>query len=278
MQAVYCGKIHLTQNAFNEKTSMEIIIVSLAAFVAASLTFFSGFGLGTLLMPVVAIFVSLEVAIAITAVVHLSNNLFKLALVGKQAARSVLISFGIPAILFAFFGAVLLGWLSVVPALTSYTLGERELFISPVKLTIGILILAFLFLELTPALSKVTIKRSYLPLGGMISGFFGGLSGHQGAFRSMFLIKAGLDKTQFIATGITLAVMVDLARLLVYGSSLAGQNLGGQWPLILTACGAAFLGSFMGNRLLTKLTYRSVQMVVSILLAVVAVGLIAGVV
>ena len=136
----------------------------------------------------------------------------------------------------------------------------------------------FLFLELTPALSRVTIKSSYLPLGGMISGFFGGLSGHQGAFRSMFLIKAGLDKTQFIATGVTLAVMVDLTRLLVYGSSLAGQNLGGQWLLIVSACIAAFLGSFLGNRLLTKLTYRSVQLVVSALLAVVAVGLISGLV
>ena len=92
----------------------------------------------------------------------------------------------------------------------------------------------------------------------------------------MFLIKAGLDKTQFIATGVTLAVMVDLTRLLVYGSSLAGQNLGGQWALILSACGAAFIGSFLGNRLLTKLTFRSVQLVVSALLSVVAVGLISG--
>jgi uncharacterized membrane protein YfcA len=255
---------------------MEIILVSVAAFGAASLTFFSGFGLGTLLMPVVALFFSLEVAIAITAIVHLANNLFKLALVGRHAVRPVLFSFGLPAILFALVGAALLGWLSVVPTLTSYTLGERELFISPVKLTIGILILVFLFLELAPALANITIDKSYLPLGGMISGFFGGLSGHQGAFRSMFLIKAGLDKTQFIATGVTLAVMVDLSRLLVYGSSLAGQNLGGQWPLILSACGAAFAGSFIGNRLLTKLTYRSVQLVVSGLLAIVAIGLISG--
>ena len=255
---------------------MVIVIVSLAALGAASLTFFSGFGLGTLLMPIVAIFFPLEIAIAITAVVHLANNLFKLALVGRQAVRSVLISFGVPAILCAFAGAVLLSWLSIVPAITSYNLGERELFVSPVKLIIGVLILVFLFLELTPVLSKVTLKRSYLPLGGMISGFFGGLSGHQGAFRSMFLIKAGLDKTQFIATGVTLAVMVDLTRLLVYGTTLVDQNLGGQWPLILTACVAAFVGSFLGNRLLTKLTYRSVQLVVAILLAVVAVGLISG--
>ena len=255
---------------------MEIIIVSLASLGAATLTFFSGFGLGTLLMPVVAIFFPLEIAIAITAVVHLANNLFKLALVGKHAVGSILISFGIPAILFAFLGAFLLNWLAVIPTLTSYQFGDRELAVTPVKLTIGLLILLFLFLEMSPVLSRITIKSSHLPLGGMISGFFGGLSGHQGAFRSMFLIKAGLDKTQFIATGVTLAVMVDVSRLLIYGSSLAGQSLGGQWALITAACIAAFLGSYLGNRLLTRLTFKSVQVVVSVLLAVVAVGLISG--
>jgi acyl-CoA reductase-like NAD-dependent aldehyde dehydrogenase len=43
----------------------------------------------------------------------------------------------------------------------------------------------------------------YLPVGGLLSGFFGGLSGHQGALRSVFLLRAGLTKESFIATGVT---------------------------------------------------------------------------
>jgi uncharacterized membrane protein YfcA len=257
---------------------MEILIVSLAALGAALLTFFSGFGLGTLLMPVVALFFPLEIAIAITAVVHLANNLFKLGLVGRQAVRSVLLSFGLPAIACAFLGALLLTWLSGIPDIGSYTLGERQVFLSPVKLTIGLLILLILMLESTPLLAKVTLDRRHLPLGGIISGFFGGLSGHQGAFRSMFLLKAGLDKTQFIATGVTIAVMVDLTRLLVYGADLAGRQLGQQWLLIACACLAAFTGSFAGKRLLTRLTMKAVRIVVSLLLVVVALGLVSGIV
>lgn len=46
-----------------------------------------------------------------------------------------------------------------------------------------------------------------------MSGFFGGLSGNQGAFRSAFLIKAGLSKDAYIATGVVAAVIVDLTRL-----------------------------------------------------------------
>lgn len=84
---------------------------------------------------------------------------------------------------------------------------------SVLKLVIGILIISFVVLELSPTFSKTALDRKWLPLGGMVSGFFGGLSGHQGAFRSMFLIKAGLEKEAFVATGVVLAVVVDLSRL-----------------------------------------------------------------
>ncbi len=257
---------------------MEPVFICLAAFAAASLTFFSGFGLGTLLMPVVALFFPLDIAIAITAVVHFANNLFKLVLVGRNADRSVLLSFGLPAILFAFLGAILLNWLSAIPPLVSYTLNGHDFAVTPIKLTIGLLILVFLVLELSPLLASLTISRRFMPLGGMVSGFFGGLSGHQGAFRSMFLIRAGLTKSQFIATGVTLAVMVDLTRLLVYGSTFFGQDLADQWPTILSACAAAFSGSFLGNQLLSKMTYQTLQLLVSALLIAVALGLVSGII
>jgi len=66
---------------------MEIILISLAAFFTAILTFFSGFGLGTILTPVFAIFFPIDIAIALTGVVHFSNNLFKMALVGTTSLK-----------------------------------------------------------------------------------------------------------------------------------------------------------------------------------------------
>ena len=101
---------------------MELAIICLAAFIASGLTLFSGFGLGTLLMPVVAVFFPLEVAVAMTAVVHLANNLFKLLLLGRGADARVLLRFGIPAVLFAWIGAALLVDLSVEDAAIEYSL------------------------------------------------------------------------------------------------------------------------------------------------------------
>ena len=255
---------------------MSILIIALAAFFASALTLFSGFGLGTLLMPVVAIFVPVELAIAITAIVHFANNLFKLGLLGRYAAISVLLRFGLPAIVFAVLGALLLGWLAQLPTLFSYSAFSIDMQVSPIKFVVGLLIVLIVLLELNPKFSAMQINNKYLPFGGMLSGFFGGLSGHQGAFRSMFLIKAGLSKQAFIATGVVLAVMVDLSRMLIYGWSMAARPDAIDWTLVVSACLSAFAGAYFGAKLLNKITIRTIQVLVSVLLIVVGLGLLSG--
>ena len=255
---------------------MELFWVSLAALLASCLTFFSGFGLGPLLMPVVALFLPVEVAIAVTAIVHLANNLFKLALVGKKADCSVVWRFGAPAVLAALLGAWLLNMLSGLPTLFEYQWLGREFAVSVVKFIIGVLILAFVWLELSPRFAKMSFDARYLPLGGALSGFFGGLSGHQGAFRSMFLIKSGLDSQRFIATGVVLAVLVDVARMLVYGWSFSANTANVQWTMVLSASFSAFVGAYLGAKLLHKVTLRTIQRLVSVLLVLIGLGLVTG--
>ena len=256
---------------------MEIIIVPIASFFAALLTFFSGFGLGTLLMPVVAIFFPPAIAVAITTVVHFANNILKFFLVAKSADIKTLLHFGVPAVLFAFLGAYLLGSLSNMGTLYEYALFGKTFFITPLKLCIGFLILFFVLLESLPFFSQMALDKKWLPFGGALSGFFGGLSGNQGAFRSMFLLKAGLSKEQFVATGVVLAVMVDSARMIIYKESfLRSSDI--EWDMVMVAIGAAFLGTFVGNRLLKKVSIDFIRIVVSALLIVIFFGLISGVV
>lgn len=84
---------------------MEYLVICLSAPVASGLTLFSGFGLGTILLPVFAIFFPLDVAVALTAIVHLLNNFFKLMLLGKHADKKTVIKFSFPAIVAASNGA-----------------------------------------------------------------------------------------------------------------------------------------------------------------------------
>lgn len=252
---------------------MEYIIISLAAFLTSGLTLFSGFGLGTLLMPVFAIFFPVDIAVAMTAVVHFANNIFKLILVGRHADKSVVLRFGLPAILAAIIGAWALLSLSNMEPLFNYSSFSKELDVMPMKLIISVLMIIFALIEILPSFENIAFEKKYLPLGGVMSGFFGGLSGHQGALRSAFLLKSGLSKESFIGTGVVIACLVDVTRLSVYSAYFATVSIQDNINLLISATAAAFLGTFLGNRLIKKITFRTIQIIVSILLFIIAIGL-----
>ena len=262
---------------------MAYLVVCLVALVAAGLTLYSGFGLGTLLLPAFALFFPLEVAIAATAVVHLSNNLFKLALVGRDANLDVVARFAIPGAAGAFVGAWLLGSLSGMAPIARWSYGEHTFSITPINLVLGALIAGFALLEVSKRAEALSFGRRWLPLGGMLSGFFGGLSGHQGALRAAFLLRLGLSKQAFIGTSVVAAVVVDLARLGVYGKTFFARDFvilrerGGE-GLVVAAVVAAWLGSFVGSRLVRSVTLRALQTIVAAMLLLVAVLLAAGLV
>jgi uncharacterized protein len=255
---------------------VEYAVIVVIACGASALTFFAGFGLGTLLLPAFALFFPVPVAVALTAFVHFLNGLFKLLLVGRRANRSVVLRFGIPAIVAAFAGARLLLWLSDLAPLTSYTLAGEEFVISPVKLVIALLMLGFATAELSGRLQRAAVSPRYLPVGGLVSGFFGGLSGHQGAFRSAFLLRAGLDKDAFVGTGVAIAALIDVTRISVYLSGDMWMHLEAHATIVAVATAAAFLGAYLGNRLLKKITIHAIQITVAMMLIVIALGLGAG--
>lgn len=88
------------------------------------------------------------------------------------------------------------------------------------KGVIGSLIVLFALLELSPRFQALAFPPRWLPVGRALSGYFGGFSGNQGALRSVFLLKAGLSKDAFVATGVVSAVIVDAMRFSVYGATV----------------------------------------------------------
>ena len=245
---------------------VQYLVICLVALLGSGLTFFSGFGLGTLLVPVFAFFFPIELAIALTAIVHFLNNLFKLVLVGKSIDRAVLLRFGLPAIICSFIGAYLLSLITGMQPLYEYHAFDRQLAVTPVKLLIAILLAVFALIDLVPGLSKLSFPQKYLPLGGALSGFFGGLSGNQGALRSAFLIRANLSKEVFIATGVAIAVLIDIARLSIYSGKIIGQSGAFDYNLIIVATLSAFLGAYLGSKLLKRVTIKALQLVVGLTL------------
>jgi len=255
---------------------LEIILIVVVAAGASLLTFFSGFGLGTMLLPVFLLFFPVDLAIAMTAVIHFINNIFKTGLIGGHAIRDIVLKFGIPALLFAFLGAKALAYLASFPIRIPYKLFGFPLTTTLVNVVIGLLLLIFAVVEIIPSKNKKPVRTIGLFIGGAISGFFGGISGHQGALRSGFLIRLGLNKEAFVATGILISLFVDISRMGVYWTTLPMSELYNNKWILLAAILAAFTGAIFGRRMLKKVTLRTLQYFVAAGISVIGVLLIIG--
>ncbi len=255
---------------------MEIFVISVTAFIVAILTFFSGFGLGTILTPVFMIFFPVDLAIGLTGIVHFFNNIFKLILVGRKADKEVLLRFGIPAVIAAIVGSWLLVNITDLKPLFTYEAFGKSIEVFPVKFIISVLLILFASMDLIPYFSKLQFGKDKLPIGGALSGFFGGLSGNQGALRSAFLIKAGLSKEAFVATAVVVSTFVDFTRLSIYATRFTKAGLTDNLTLVVCATLSAIVGAYIGNKLLKKVTLKFLQVTVAIMLIIISLALGAG--
>ena len=235
---------------------------------------FSGFGLGTLLLPVFALFFDIEVAILATALVHFSAGIFKFLLTMSSINFSILIRFGITAVLGAYIGSFLVSKLSHDLIIYNYEFLNFNFKVELINFIIGVLMILFAFIELLPTLKTITFNKKYLPLGGFISGFFGGFSGHQGALRSAFLSKTKIENHVFIATSVSIAMIIDLVRVSSYFQMSNFENL--PWKMISFGVLFALTGTFFGKRYFDKKQNINIRLLVSVFLFLIGMAMILG--
>jgi uncharacterized membrane protein YfcA len=237
-----------------EPMDLELVVFTLlATFVAAALTVPAGFGLATMITPVVFLWLDPHEAVAVVAIVHGSHNAWKLKVLRKSVDYTAVRRFG---------------WAMVVGALIGASLNtvvESE----PLLLIVGIALVILPLLSITEGWTNFRLPEAEDRIGGFGSGFFGGLTGHQGALRAMFLQKRLPDKSEYAATAAVLALVVDVTRVPVYVALEGWQILDAGW-LILGLILAAVLGVQLGKRWLKK--WKSDTIRNGILVAIVASG------
>jgi uncharacterized membrane protein YfcA len=259
---------------------MTLVLISIVALVSSLLTFFSGFGLGTLLSGVLFLFFEVEIALLITTIVHFLNNVFKFFLVKKNIELSVFYKFGFYSFLGSFFGAFMFYLLKEINPFFVYTIGDKECSVTFIKIILGLILMYFSIIEIFSKVERgadlnFDLNR-WMRNGGLVSGFFGGISGHQGALRSAFMVKMKLSKESFIATGVAVACLVDLTRLPVYMMTIKMQTVVDQKNVIILATISAFLGAYIGAKNLKKITLETIQKIVGFLLFLIGLSLIIG--
>lgn len=251
------------------------LLIAFISFGASTLTFFSGFGLGTMLLPVFCLFMPVELAVLSTALVHILNNFIKFILIRKSIDKSVLMSFGISAVIAAFIGAILQSYIGEGFVSYRISLFSKVYQVDALSLVIGVLMIVFAILDFIPWSRKLIFEKKLFATGGFLSGFFGGLSGHQGALRAAFLSKANLSAEIFISTSVSLSLLIDVVRIPIYFVS-NDNSIKMYWETLLLACVFAFLGSYLGKKIFTKKKVKNVRFIVAFFLLFMGSGMILG--
>ena len=231
-----------------------IVVSMIVTILAAALTVPAGFGLATMLTPVILLWLPPHEAVAAVAIIHGAHNAWKLKLLRANVDFTAVKRYGWALVIGAIIGAVLH---SHIPS-------------DPLLLVVGIALIILPILSVTERWTNIRLPDSEDRIGGFGSGFFGGLTGHQGALRAMFLQKRLPDKVAYAATASILALAVDLTRIPIY-IMFEGSAILDEYILIPCLVISAILGVNLGKRWLTK--WKQTHIRSGILIAIVASGI-----
>jgi len=223
--------------------------LGLAGVVAGGLAAVAGFGIGSVLTPVLAVETGTRLAVAAVAIPHLIGSAQRLWLLRRHVDRRVLLGFGITSAIGGLLGALLQS-IVAAPALA---------------IVFGLALVATGVAELTGWMRHVRWSTRAAWVAGLVSGLLGGMVGNQGSVRSASLLGFDVPKESFVATATAIALFVDVARVPVYFVTQGSQILA-LWPLLVVSTAGVLVGTLLGTRVLHRIDDKSFHRTVGVAL------------
>ncbi|MCY1062724.1 sulfite exporter TauE/SafE family protein [Nannocystis sp. SCPEA4] len=233
--------------------SFELMVAGVAVLAGATAAV-AGAGIGSMLVPLLALRVDFKVAVALAAIPHLVGGALRLIPLRRAIDWRLLRTFGLACAATALLGALL-----------SDIVGSRW-----VTRIFAVLLALAGVLGLTGVGGKWRPGKVEAWIGGALSGLMGGLAGEQGGIRAVALLCFGLPRDAFVATSTAVGVMIDLARVPVY-VAIRGHALEPAMPLLLSATGGVVAGTALGIAVLRKIPEKAFGRVVSVVVIVIAI-------
>lgn len=227
-------------------TAFELLVAAASVFGGIVATL-AGFGIGSVITPLLAARLGMKLAVAAVAIPHVVGTALRFWFLRKSIDRRVMLSFGVTSALGGLAGAVLHAFIA-----------SRAL---------ALLLAVLLIFAGVTGLLRVNIRfgRRGAWVAGAVSGMLGGLVGNQGGIRAGAMFGFDVPKEAFIATSTAVALFVDGMRVPVYLAT-QGRELVGIWPVVLAATIGVVLGTFAGRAILGRLSEATFKRVVSVLL------------
>jgi len=234
---------------------LSVIIILFVTLLASCIGTLSGFGLSTIMLPILLLFLPFTQAILLVSIIHWFHSGWNTVLFRKGISWHLFAYFGIPGIVTSVLGARLVG-------------SESEHLLP----FLGIFLVGYSFLLIFVPKFRLPYSRLIALIGGSLSGFFAGVFGMRGAVRSMFLSAFNLPKIVYLGTTGVIGFFVDATRLLVY--VLEGINLDSSlWWGLLLFVPMSFIGSYVGRYLVYKIPTEYFRVVIALFLLLVGLRL-----
>jgi uncharacterized protein len=232
------------------------IVVAVAA-AAGAVAAVGGFGIGSLLTPLLALHAGTRIAVAAVSVPHLIGTAIRFWRLRRDVDRRLLWRFGLTSAAGGLIGA-LLHTRASNPALA---------------VVLGILLLVAGGTQITGIALHWRFHGAAVWLAGAASGFFGGLVGNQGGIRAAALLGFDLRREPFVATATAIALIVDGARMPVYLAA-EGHAILAMWFVVTAAIIGVVAGTIVGSRILARVPEPRFRQVVGTLLLILGAAMI----
>jgi len=237
----------------NVMTIFDFILLVVSVLAGAVATI-SGFGIGSLVTPLLAIKCGTGIAIAGVSIAHFLGTALRFWRWKRYINKRVLLSFGIASAV----GGLLGAWFHTIAQNTILTI------------IFGCLLIFAGALGLSGISEKWRLTGPAAWTAGALSGVFGGLVGNQGGIRSAALLGFDLKGREFVATATGIALGVDIVRMPVYLATQT-QDILNIWPWILIASIGVLIGTEAGIWMMGKIPERLFKKAVSGIVLVIGV-------
>jgi uncharacterized protein len=231
-----------------------LLIVGIVSGATATV---SGFGIGSLLTPLLATRYDVPLAIAAVSIPHAIATAVRCWRLRASISWPVIRTFGVLSAAGGLMGAML------------YTrVGSRA-----ITVTLGVLLIATAVAALSDWMVRLHPRGVVAQGLGFLSGLFGGIAGNQGGLRAAALLAFSLPPAAFVATATATGLAVDAARMPIYVWR-AGDELKGLTTPIGVATVGVLIGTVLGERLLLGLSPERFRRVIGALIGILGVWLV----
>jgi len=235
---------------------LEIVVVGVAALLTSILSAVAGLGGGVILLLVIAQFVAPTIAIPIQGAIQLVSNGSRAALLRSQISWPVV------------------GWASILlfPASLLGVAVATSLPDDVVRLALAAFVLVLAWrpdLLKSNARSRTPDDAKFMLVGvGAASGLLNSTVGASGPVTSPFLKAVTASHKAFVASAAMTKVLAHISKLVAF--SAQGWSISDYWDTIAVGVAGVIVGSWIGTRLLDRVSEANLDLLFKVVLTALA--------